>query len=663
MKFRFRKSINLGGGFRVNLSKSGIGYSWGTKGVRYTKTAKGKKRTSLSIPGTGIFYTTEFGGNKRTSLPKSTKTTSNLVAPNPNDEGSGGKNMVWVKFIICLFLGPLGVHKFMEKKNGMGILYLFTMGLFGFGWIYDCIKYLIVAIKSTVYEVKAPVERCENNMEYTTEHPPVEIPEKRGFSIKKVLLWILTGFLGLIALAYAPHISGIIALATAAVVVPIEKWQNQITRFLKGKTKTAIVTVMTVVAFFATPTTDSAEVEPVNPDIASAVIAGEATIPSTADDAEIQVEQSVAVERIIFEGGSYTVGVGRTVDVPFTLYPENATSSALEAFLDNVENATLSFEKKDEGIIQITGLVPGEVKITLKSGEMVIATKIITVVEVMPEGIQIKAETETPQIESSGFFSVEFDPLDVTNQDVTWHSDAPEVIAVNEDGSYEALSIGEATITATHENGVIGTIQLTVIPVQVERIQLNTNWETGKQFYRGDTMTLTAEIFPDNAADKSIIWTSSDESVATVSDRGVVKAIAQGTAVITAEASNGTTSTYHITVDPSPQKFRVSVSIQLQSNDHVGSSWTTGFEVNDETIYSGTVVSIMPGDTFTVRGWAQDNDSKPENGSYWERLTLTNEMCQSGFTVEGEANVRENGGRYSGHLAVWYVKITFTPIN
>ena len=54
--------------------------------------------------------------------------------------------MVWVKFIICLFLGPLGVHKFMEKKNGMGILYLFTMGLLGFGWIYDCIKYLIVAI-------------------------------------------------------------------------------------------------------------------------------------------------------------------------------------------------------------------------------------------------------------------------------------------------------------------------------------------------------------------------------------------------------------------------------------------------------------------------------------------------------------------------------------
>ena len=34
MGFRVRKSINLGGGFRINLSKSGIGYSWGTKGYR-----------------------------------------------------------------------------------------------------------------------------------------------------------------------------------------------------------------------------------------------------------------------------------------------------------------------------------------------------------------------------------------------------------------------------------------------------------------------------------------------------------------------------------------------------------------------------------------------------------------------------------------------------
>ena len=52
MGLRFRKSINLGGGARINLSKSGIGFSIGTKGYRYTKTATGRDRTTVSIPGT-----------------------------------------------------------------------------------------------------------------------------------------------------------------------------------------------------------------------------------------------------------------------------------------------------------------------------------------------------------------------------------------------------------------------------------------------------------------------------------------------------------------------------------------------------------------------------------------------------------------------------------
>ena len=59
MGTRYRKSINLGGGFRINISKSGIGYSWGTKGYRVTKTVNGKTRKTYSIPGTGLSYVEE----------------------------------------------------------------------------------------------------------------------------------------------------------------------------------------------------------------------------------------------------------------------------------------------------------------------------------------------------------------------------------------------------------------------------------------------------------------------------------------------------------------------------------------------------------------------------------------------------------------------------
>ena len=65
MGFRVRKSINLGGGFRINLSKSGIGYSWGTKGYRVSRTVRGTIRRTYSIPGTGISWVDESGGRNR----------------------------------------------------------------------------------------------------------------------------------------------------------------------------------------------------------------------------------------------------------------------------------------------------------------------------------------------------------------------------------------------------------------------------------------------------------------------------------------------------------------------------------------------------------------------------------------------------------------------
>lgn len=43
----------------------------------------------------------------------------------------------WVAFLLCLFLGYFGAHKFYEGKTGMGILYIFTAGLCGIGWIVD----------------------------------------------------------------------------------------------------------------------------------------------------------------------------------------------------------------------------------------------------------------------------------------------------------------------------------------------------------------------------------------------------------------------------------------------------------------------------------------------------------------------------------------------
>jgi restriction system protein len=67
-----------------------------------------------------------------------TNSNTNVNAP---AYGTRMKNK-WTAFLLCLFLGYLGAHKFYEGKAGMGILYLFTGGLFGIGWFIDCIVLL-----------------------------------------------------------------------------------------------------------------------------------------------------------------------------------------------------------------------------------------------------------------------------------------------------------------------------------------------------------------------------------------------------------------------------------------------------------------------------------------------------------------------------------------
>ena len=93
----------------------------------------------------------------------------------------------------------------------------------------------------------------------------------------------------------------------------------------------------------------------------------------------------------------------------------------------------------------------------------------------------------------------------------------------------------EITVTATNSYGVTGTIELSVevknIEVTVESIKLNTETST---IEKGDTLPLVATVLPENATEKGVMWSSSDEGVATVSADGIVTAVAEGVATIKA---------------------------------------------------------------------------------------------------------------------------------
>ena len=64
------------------------------------------------------------------------------VNTNVNGGLAGRARNKWVALLLCWFLGYFGAHKFYEGKTGLGVLYLFTCGLFGIGWFIDCIALL-----------------------------------------------------------------------------------------------------------------------------------------------------------------------------------------------------------------------------------------------------------------------------------------------------------------------------------------------------------------------------------------------------------------------------------------------------------------------------------------------------------------------------------------
>ena len=110
----------------------------------------------------------------------------------------------------------------------------------------------------------------------------------------------------------------------------------------------------------------------------------------------------------------------------------------------------------------------------------------------------------------------------------------------------------------------------------------------------GETLTLTATVAPNDAADKTVTWTTSDASVATVTD-GVVTAVAAGTATITATATNGTAATS----DDKTATCEVTVSTTVTANEGAtGEYWatyyngTTSFTADENTtVYQAAVNS------------------------------------------------------------------------
>jgi Leucine-rich repeat (LRR) protein len=149
-------------------------------------------------------------------------------------------------------------------------------------------------------------------------------------------------------------------------------------------------------------------------------------------------------------------------------------------------------------------------------------------------GISLNATSKNLTVGETFELTATVAPNSATNKTLEWTSSNPAVASVS-NGTVTAIAIGEAVITVkTVDVGKTATCNVAVV-TPVSGVNLSA---TDTILTIGETFVLTATVVPDNATDKTLEWTSSNTTVASVSD-GTVTALAVGEAVITVKTVDG----------------------------------------------------------------------------------------------------------------------------
>lgn len=255
----------------------------------------------------------------------------------------------------------------------------------------------------------------------------------------------------------------------------------------------------------------------------------------------------------LFVGQSTYVSVGDENGLVMEHVDWTATPDSIVQ-LDEVTDADMPTSQNLSAHVKVTAKQAGTVEIKAITGSGRMDTHMITVEPLVPvEKITLDSEMT---FTTSGLHELEYtiEPANASIQDLEWESTDEAVAKVQySSGRYVlyAYKNGTTTITATATDGsgVTASCEVTVnINYPVQGISLNHDAKTFTK--AGETLQLTATIYPDSATNKTVTWKSSDEKVATVDESGLVTAVGNGTANITATTEDGNyTATCKVTVE------------------------------------------------------------------------------------------------------------------
>ncbi len=335
-----------------------------------------------------------------------------------------------------------------------------------------------------------------------------------------------------------------------------------------------------------------------------------ATNDGGSDSKELSItigeQTNVPVNRVSLNKTSTTLTVGGTETLTATVAPDNATDKTVTWTSSNPSVATV-----ENGVV--TAVAPGTavITVTTQDGNKT-ATCTVTVtartynISVAPDrldfssvnvGYEIPPTAQTVTITNTGNQSVTVNLPTSTNYTITagaGFTNGTASLALNGTAQFTVqpktgLGVGtyRETITVSGSNGASAslTASFTVNAIPVTSVTLS---QTQASLYCNrtpNTITLTATVAPDNATNQAVTWTSSDSTVATVDQNGVVTAVAPGTAVITAAAADGSGAS-------------ASCTVTVSRYSSGGGSSSSSTSLSDRAI--DDIQDARPGDTVEI---------------------------------------------------------------
>mgnify|MGYP004671511879 CR=1 FL=1 len=242
---------------------------------------------------------------------------------------------------------------------------------------------------------------------------------------------------------------------------------------------------------------------------------------------------------------------GITFDKSTLEVPINETKKLTAKTNPAVSSSTITWKSSDEEIASVdasgnvTGLQIGSATITATTDTGYSANCTINVTAPV-KNMTFMQEEITIYKNDTAKLELAVDPVNTTDK-ITYSSDYTYAATVSENGVVTAKNPGTVKITAKASSGVTATCTVKVIdyPTIVTGVTLD---QTKYDMKTGEVFKLNATVVPSNATDRSITWASTDSSVASVSEAGVVSAVGAGKAVITATSGNGVIAACEVTV-------------------------------------------------------------------------------------------------------------------